>query len=197
MEILATRTPSTERNMADKKQTKYGAKNQKIEMPKKRDKKNENLFVVCILIVIVILQLGCQPKPQPKICVEFFNTDSSQREKEFPEYDLEKQFTIHRCSLDRKPIIEIYHRDIAKRGKGIIPILLQKLNSNNYKNRYDAEKTKYAIILVFEALSDNGELNNNKQVIKIIEQTVSGIRTDWIKEEAEESLAEIKKNASV
>lgn len=165
------------------------------QMRKAVIKKSKSLFIIYILIVIVILYLGCQSPTQPKECIEFFNTDSTQRLKEFSKYDLEKQLTIHQCGLDWRPPYDRSY-EIAKRGKSIIPILLQKLNTDNNKNRYETEKTKYGVILIFQRLAENGDLDN-REVIKILEQIVSEFKTDWIKEEAKESLVEIKKSVKV
>lgn len=152
---------------------------------------NNTLFIkFSILIIGGILQLGCWSNSQPKECVEFFHTPSTQRLKEFPRYDLEKQLVIHRCGLDWSPPYD-YSFEIAKQGKNIIPILLHRLNNGDYKSRYDEEKTKYGIILIFQRLAENGELHN-KEIIPILEKTVSEFKNDWIKESAEESLIGIK-----
>jgi hypothetical protein len=184
-----------EKIMANKKQIKCEMEDQKSKTPIRNSKNNKSVFMVCILIIIV-LQMNCT-EPLSKECKDFLNTPSSQIEREFAEYDLEKQLTIHYCALSIRPPTGIYANRIAKRGKGIIPILLQKLTSNDSKSRHEKEKTKYAIILIFQSLSWNGELDNNKQIIKILEQTVSEIRTTWIKEEAEKALADIKKESDM
>ena len=177
--------------MVNKHQTKNKTRSQKVKISWRRIRKNKSFVKICILIIFINLQLSCQP--EPKECAEFFSTDSTQRLKEFPKYDLEKQLIIHRCGLDWHPRYD-YSYEIAERGKTIIPTLLQKLNNDNYKSIRGLEKTKYGIILIFQRLAENGDLNNNKEVLKILEQTVSEMRANWIKEASEKSLAEIKKD---
>ncbi len=144
------------------------------------------------LLSIIIFQLGCPSEPLPKECMEFFNTYAVQDERIFVGYDLEKQLAIYQCGLDQHPPTDYSYR-IADRGKNIIPVLLEKLNRNDYKSKYDAEKTKYGIILIFQRLADERQVND-REIIKVLEQTVSEIKTEWIREEAEESLEDIKKN---
>jgi hypothetical protein len=169
-----------------------------FKAPMKINRKFSSLLKTCLAIITVVLQLGCPSQPQPKECVEFFNTDARQDERIFAGYDLERQLTIHRCGLDRHPPSDYSYR-IADRGKTIIPVLLEKLNSNDgndYKGKYYADKTKYGIILIFRRLAKDGELKNNKEVIEVLDKTVSEIGRGWIRDEAEESLTEIKRNSN-
>lgn len=163
-----------------------------IKLSRPKSGKDWTRYRFAILVPVMILQSGCPSEPQAKVCIDFFNTPSTPRLKEFYTYDLEKQLTIHRCGLDWHPTEE-YSYEIAQRGKVIVPALLQKLKDGDYKNSYDAEKTKYGIVLIFRRLASHGELNDDPQLIGTLEKAVSEIKTHWIRQEADESLAEIKK----
>ena len=160
-------------------------------------KKLQNIspFKAFISITLLVLLLGCLPSAESSECEFSYNTPSSQIEREFSGYDLEKQLTIHYCKMTARPGSSIYSYEIAKRGEVIIPVLLQKLTSDNYKNSYEAETKKYGIVLILQRLAEKGELKN-KEVVRIIERAVSDFKTPRIREEALESLAEIKRNSA-
>ena len=166
-----------------------------MENRKWKKYKQGHLFRFWILILVAFVQLGCPSETQPKECDEFFNSYARQDESVFAGYDLEKQLTIHLCGLDRHPPSD-YSYEIADRGKIIVPVLLEKLNKD-YKNSYDAQKTKLGIIFIFQRLASRGQLGNDNAVIAAIERAVAEIKTDWMREEAKESLADIKKNVGV
>lgn len=168
-----------------------------IKLHKQKARKGWPASKLLILVPIIVLLWGCPSESQPKECVEFFNKESTNRLREFDSYDLEKQLIIHRCGLDWHPQYDRSY-EIADRGKSIIPSLLEKLEDGNYKNSYDAEKTKYGIVLIFQRLASRGQLNENNQAeIKILENAVSEIKTNWIRKEADQSLVDIKKNVGV
>lgn len=141
--------------------------------------------------ILIAAQLGCTSTKQPRECAEFFAKESTNGLREFANYSLEKQLIIHRCGLDMRPRYDFSY-EIADRGDVIVPILLQELARDNYQSHYEADKSKYATILIFQRLASRGQLDNNENVIRTIENAVSEIQTEWIKEKADESLSEIK-----
>ena len=98
-----------------------------------------------ILIVVVVLQIGCQPKREPQECEDFFSTKVMQKEETIRTYELEKQLLIQKCALDRRPTSHFSYQ-IAEKGRSIIPKLLEHLEKSPYENSYDKDKYKYGII---------------------------------------------------
>lgn len=149
-------------------------------------------LVITAALLVGASGLACNPPPQPQVCVEFFRKNSTPRLAEFREYDLEKQLLIHRCGLDWHPRYD-HSYEIAERGREIIPRLLEELRRTEYRSRYDSDLTKYGIILIFQRLADEGDLINDKAILEALDQALSGMTTNWIREEAALSVADIKR----
>ncbi len=144
------------------------------------------------LMLFVVLHVSCSNEPQPEVCTEFFEKDSTPRLKEFQNYDLTKQLAIHRCGLDRRPRSD-HSFEIANRGRSLVPTLLEQLNRKDFSNTYDAELSKFGIILIFQRLGANGELAESPTALRSVEKAVSEIKTDWIHTEADKSLSDIRR----
>ena len=137
---------------------------------------------------------GCTPVESPKECLEYYGKAATPREQEFREYDLEKQLTIHRCGLDRKPPNISHANYIADRGKAVVPALFQYLDNKSSKEGYEADMTKLAVVLVFRSLSVKGELNGEPKVVDKVKELISTIKTESVRDEANESLKIIIEN---
>ena len=154
-----------------------------------------NIQRSCIILGLAVsafFSFGCgRERPVPKVCLEYFDLSSNQREKEFPTYELEKQLKLHFCSLDRIPSTGGLSYAIADRGKDIIPVLKNELN-DNVQDDIEPELKKYGIILIFERLAEKNQLPPDPELLSKLEQAVSGFKRQWIKDEAKESLTDIK-----
>ncbi len=144
-----------------------------------------------VIIALCLAQVGCPSSREPQICSEFFNSKARQDVRVFREYELSTQLVIHTCGLTRHPPTD-YSEIIASRGDTIVPALLVAMESWNGKSTYDADLSKYAIILVFERLAAKGKLSTNPNVIARIEKSAFEIRTKWVREEVSKAIVSIR-----
>lgn len=141
-----------------------------------------------IIFFSVLLQLGCLKEKVSKECEQFYDLSSNQREEIIETYDLDKQLRIHRCGLDLVPKKIAYAIPIAKRGKTVIPTLLNKLSTEA------DEKMQYAIILVFHMMSAEDLKGNEEVVIRSIENAIAEMQNKAVKEDSQRSLVSIKED---
>lgn len=132
---------------------------------------------------------GCPPPSMSTECREFFALQASEREKQFPTFDLDKQLDLYRCGMNRRPPASSLSLLIAERGEAAIPTLLQKLEAEK------DELFQYAIIDVFEVMSVKGYLRDRRDVIDRIRQVVAKMKVPTFREMAEKDLDQIKKNS--
>jgi hypothetical protein len=149
------------------------------------------LLLLPLTVSLVISLSSCFSEPLPQECSDFFTTPASAREKEFANFDLDKQLRIQRCGMDLKPEVS-YAPDIAARGRAIIPYLLNRLNELHGAYSYQADKSRYAIILIFEYLAKSNEIDDYAPVELAISKAISEMQSDSYKEDAVASLGQIQ-----
>lgn len=148
--------------------------------------------IVCLAVIVVAVHssaVGCHQEQQ-QACKEFFALSLEQQEKLFPTFSLDRQLEIYRCGMEKKPPTIALAYVIARRGEKIIPELTSAL-----QNEKD-EWMQNAIIDIFRVMSNKGYLRGRMDLVKQIRDTVDRMKTSRIKEEAEESLKEIERNAT-
>ncbi len=146
---------------------------------------------IFILMFLCGICVGCISPRMSSECKEFFSLPLDQQGKVLSTYPLEKQLALYRCGMDRRPPAIYLARYIAEGGENIIPVLLEKLETEK------DELTQYAIIDIFEVMSIKGSLRNREDVINRIRQVVDRMKTPTFKQMAQESLEEIEKNSIV
>jgi hypothetical protein len=132
---------------------------------------------------------GCPPPSISTECRDFFSRPTSEREKLFPTYDLDKQLDIYRCGMNRRPPDSSLTLFIAERGEAAIPTLLDKLETEK------DEMFQYGIIDIFEVMSVKGYLRNRRDVIDRIRQMVAKMKISTFRDMAQEGLSQIEKNS--
>jgi len=125
----------------------------------------------------------------PTECREFFALPLDQRGSVISTYPLEKQLRLYRCGLSRRPPDRYLARYIAARGEVVIPVLLEKLESEQ------DELFQYGIVEIFEAMSAKGFLKTRSDVIARIRTVVNRMKIAAFRERAQEDLDEIVKNS--
>jgi hypothetical protein len=81
--------------------------------------------------------------------------------------DLDKQLSLYRCGMDRRPPATTLSLLIADRGESILPTLLEKLE------REQDEQFQYGIIEILEVMSVKGYLRGKPDAILRIRQLSS------------------------
>jgi hypothetical protein len=128
----------------------------------------------------------------PPECRDFFSIATSEgRDKEFANFDLDKQLRIHRCGIDLGPRIS-FALDIAHRGRPIIPDLLERLNALHSEYSYKADKSRYAIIQVLEYLAESHEIDDYAPVELSISKAIDEMQSDSYRDDSVASLGEIR-----
>ncbi len=126
----------------------------------------------------------------PNECREFYDMPSVKRQEEFKSYPLEKQFGLYSCGMRIEPPQMGFAWVIARRGEEAIPFLVDKLNNEK------SEPKQKDIILIFDAMSQEGHLHDRQDVIDLIRRIVSDMKLKNIKEWSEDMLNNIEKNSS-
>ncbi len=144
----------------------------------------------CLFIGFLVL-VSCTDRKVPTECTEYFNSRARQDINIFLGYETEKQFIIYQCGLDQYPPTD-YSFEIARKGTSVIPFLLQELESGKKLPRYEQDKEIYAIVKIFERLSDLGHFKADDPRLHIIERRVATIETPRLKRKSLEALDAIK-----
>jgi hypothetical protein len=147
----------------------------------------KTVIVVCLLSCLG--GTGCPPLSMSAECRDFFLRPSSEREKLFPTYDLDKQLDLYRCGMNRRPPDSSLPLFIAERGEAAIPTLLDKLEAEK------DELFQYGIIDIFEVMSVKGYLRDRRDVINRIRQVVAKMKVSTFREMAQKDLSQIEKNS--
>ncbi len=150
---------------------------------------NVSLIVLATLFGSTVLT-SCTADDLPEECVNYFNSREQQDLSVFEGFDLEKQFIIHRCGLDRHPPTDFSY--LMARKRNIIPFLNEKLKSSSTLNQYEKDKSIYAITLVFEGLYNSDRLNANDPSLVVLDAYVRRITTPRLKKGASNVLSKIK-----
>jgi hypothetical protein len=153
-------------------------------------KRSVHKDTLMLWIWLLLLPSGCTPKPSPEACVEFYGKESTNRLRDFGDYDLEKQLVVYRCGLDHFPADDLSFQ-IANRGKVIIPQLLQRLERIESNDNYENQKTKLGILKIIQRIVSRQKVTRNELNVEVVENTVSEITYAWMREEASEALADI------
>lgn len=144
------------------------------------------------IVFILLSQICCIQPAQPEVCAAFFARESGERISEFQKLDVPTQLQIQLCGLDRHPPAD-YSFEMANRGPDLIPSLLEELDhQKDDKNFYERDKRAYLVVRAFEALAISGNLAGRKDLLLKLRETVDGIRTEWLRREAENSLQEFQ-----
>jgi hypothetical protein len=124
-------------------------------------------------------------------CREFFSIPLDQQPKVFSGYPLEKQLSLYRCGLrNRRPPATYLAGYIADRGEAMIPVLLEKLETES------DELFQSGLIDVFEVMSIKGYLRNKPDAINRIRLVVARMKISTFREMAQEGLDKIEKNSA-
>jgi hypothetical protein len=122
-------------------------------------------------------------------CRDFFSLPSSQGEKVFVTYDLDKQLRLYRCGMNLHPPDSSLALYIAERGESAIPALLDKLDAET------DELFQYSIVRIFALMSLKGQLRNRSDVIDRIRQVVRKMKIPTFREMAQEELNKIEQKS--
>lgn len=145
---------------------------------------------------ILLSQICCIEPSQPQVCAAFFARESGERITEFQKLNVATQLQIQLCGLDRHPRAD-YSFEMADRGPAVIPSLLEELDhQKDVKNFYERDKRAYLVVRAFETLAISGNLAGRNDLLLKLRETVDGIRTDWLRREAENSLQEFQNSIS-
>jgi hypothetical protein len=126
----------------------------------------------------------------PTECREFFSIPLDQQAKVFSGFSLEKQLNLYRCGLkSQRPPATYVASYIADRGESIIPVLLEKLETER------DELFQAGLVDVFEVMSIKGYLRNKPDAIKRIRLVVTKMKISTFRQMAQEGLDKIEKNS--
>jgi len=143
-----------------------------------------------ILALLLVLMLegcyGCPPTILRGECREFFAMPANEREAKFRTYPIDKQVDLFLCGMDLEPPHSGYAAYIAEGGEKNIPYLLQRLEAER------SEITQLHLIDIFTVLAIKGHLHGRQDVLVRLEQVVSRMKYEPIRQKALEYLDEIR-----
>lgn len=138
--------------------------------------------------VLFLAGFSCISPQYSEECRQFYREiSSSERDRLFPNYDLDRQLFLAECGLEEIPPTSHYSFRIAAKGKSIVPTLLERLESA--KN----PRSKEAILITFLALSIRGEIDD-EAILHRIRIVIDKMPRGYEKEELERRFAEIRQN---
>lgn len=142
-------------------------------------------LAAALLLLSALWLQGCASlSPQ---CIAFYNLDVKERKERFKTYTIEKQYDLYMCEMEREPPDLEYVDFIARGGQKNVPFLLEKLKAS----RSDIERRD--ILSIFRSMSVTGNLQCTQEVLNQLDQAVSGMFMELYKDDARESLDQVKK----
>ena len=141
-------------------------------------------------LTVVILLFGCR-EGAPAEDRAFFELPLQQRHEKFRTLPVEKQLELYFYAVQRHPPDYGFANDIAQRGEGIIPLLVERL-----KREKDESKQR-DIIYIFKALADEGGLSNRQEVITLIEQVTFAMKPGVARDESYNLLRDVKRQSDM
>ncbi|HSE36444.1 MAG TPA: hypothetical protein VLG74_04020 [Blastocatellia bacterium] len=145
-----------------------------------------------LVVLLSVIDLGCKPSwivGKSAECRDFYRLPIEQQQVSFETFPPDKQIRIYQCGMDREPPDIARAYDIADGGEKVVPYLVQSLK---------AEQNDYAkdnIVYVFEIMSERDQLRGRHEIIDLIRNIVSNMKSGARKELSKKRLEKIEKNS--
>ena len=143
--------------------------------------------------LVILLLCSCSPAlivsdKQDLSYEEFFKLPLSESTNVFSSYSLNIQYEIYMAGMKRHPPRQHLAFEIARKGKSVVPYLLEKLGNEA------TDTSKYNIIFIFQVMKENGhyDLNNEPKDIEIVENVVATMKYEVVRDRSNQSLNIIK-----
>ena len=75
------------------------------------------MYIVLPLLFTWVPNSSCGKGEMPAVCKEFYQLSAQQRENDFSTYPVDKQLSIYRCAVERRPPESGWAYDIANGGE--------------------------------------------------------------------------------